>query len=191
MDDKERRVLGGRIEVRGDDGKKRIVGYAAVFNKLSEDLGGFREQIAPGAFDDAVKDGADVRALVDHDTAKPIGRTTNGTLRMEQNTKGLKVGIKPADTTAGRDITESIARGDVTGMSFAFRTLEDDWHIQDGQEVRTLRKVELFEVSPVTFPAYPDTSLAMRSRKSVASRDSRKLDEDARQRLTIAAGDVE
>jgi len=165
MSDRETRTLptGLELETREGETAPRIVGYAAMFNKMSEDLGGFREKIMPGAFDGAMAEGADIRALVDHDSGKPIGRTTNGTLKLEQNSKGLKINIKPPDTTAGRDIAESIKRGDVDGMSFAFRTIEDAWHTEDGQEVRELHKVELFEVSPVTFPAYPDTSVGLRS----------------------------
>lgn len=150
------------MRVSEPDKPARIVGYPAVFNKMSEDLG-FRERILPGEFTKTLADGADVRALVDHDPGRIIGRSKAGTLKLVENTRGLKAIIKPADTSAGRDIVESIRRGDVDGMSFAFRTIEDRWHKEDGEDVRELVQVELFDVSVVSFPAYLDTSVGLRS----------------------------
>lgn len=171
--DREIRIGGEcelEIEERADGTESpTITGYAAIFNKLSVDLGGFRERIAPGAFSRALEEGHDVRALVGHDPDKVLGRAKSGTLKMEQNTKGLKVRIKPPDTQAGRDIVTSIRRGDVSQMSFAFKTIEDAWNTEDGGEIRTLKDVELFDVSPVTFPAYPDTTVAARSMEAVAN----------------------
>lgn len=171
--DREIRIGGEcelEIEERADGTESpTITGYAAIFNKLSVDLGGFRERIAPGAFSRALEEGHDVRALVGHDPDKVLGRAKSGTLTMEQNTKGLKVRIKPPDTQAGRDIVTSIRRGDVSQMSFAFKTIEDAWNTEDGGEIRTLKDVELFDVSPVTFPAYPDTTVAARSMEAVAN----------------------
>jgi len=157
-----------RIEERsdGDDGKAPvIVGYAAVFDKLSEDLGGFRERIAPKAFAESLKAGDDVRALIDHDPGRILGRTKAKTLSMAEDDHGLRVKIEPGDTTAGRDVLESIKRGDLDGMSFAFQTVSDRWETKDGEELRTLEKVRLIDVSVVTYPAYPDTSVAVRSRE--------------------------
>ncbi len=170
----------------GGDKPKKIVGYAAVFNKLSEELWGFREKISPGAFTNTLKNGDDVRALLNHDPNMVIGRNISGTLKLEENTKGLKVAIKPADTQAGRDILVSLERGDVDGMSFGFRTVTDKWETIDGDEVRTLEEVELFDVSVVTYPAYPDTSVAVRSLEQAKEAAKPKTLELQRMRLRLA-----
>jgi HK97 family phage prohead protease len=139
-------------------------GYAAVFNKVAEIWPGYREKIAHGAFTRTLAEGADVRALVDHDPSRILGRNTAGTLTLEENNKGLKVRIAPANTTAGRDIVESVRRGDVTQMSFAFLPIVEEFEEhKDGSYTRTLKDVDLFDVSIVTYPAYPQTSIAVRS----------------------------
>ena len=149
------------LRVDDDDGKAKIRGYAALFNVLSEDLGGFKEQIAPGAFAGSIHD--DVRALWNHDTNLILGRTRAKTLTLEEDKKGLRIEIHPPNTQAGRDGVESIKRGDITQMSFGFQTRKDHWEMKEGQQIRTLLDVALFEVSPVVFPAYPDTTVAVRS----------------------------
>lgn len=151
------------IELREEDGGPVIAGYAAVFDRMSVDLGGFREQIAPGAFADTLKAGTDVRALVNHDSNQRLGRTSTGTARFQEDKKGLQIEVDPPNTTVGRDTVEDIRSGNLDGMSFMFRTLDDKWETKDGEELRTLLKVELLEGGPVTFPAYPDTSVALRS----------------------------
>lgn len=167
MSEKEIRAFRLPIELRAEDGDEgglpSIRGHAAVFNKKSEDLGGFKEIIMPGAFDSALERGDDVRALVDHDPSKIIGRAKAGTLTLNTDSKGLRVKIVPPDNTVGRDIVESIRRGDVDSMSFGFRTIEDVWRTVDGEEIRELMDLELFDVSPVSFPAYPQTDVAVRS----------------------------
>jgi len=150
------------VEPEGDDAAPVIEGYAAVFNVLSEDLGGFREKIAPGAFANTIKT-ADVRALVNHDPNLLLARNKSGTLKLSEDEIGLLDTITPPDTQVGRDTVTSMRRGDLTGQSFAFRTITDSWAMEDGGEVRTLEEVELFDVSVVTYPAYPDTSVAVRS----------------------------
>lgn len=152
-----------RAEEGNEDGLPSIRGHAAVFNKMSEDLGGFREIIMPGAFDSALERGDDVRALVDHDPSKILGRTKAGTLTLNVDSKGLRVKIDPTDTSVGRDIIENIRAGNVDSMSFGFRTLADQWRTEDGEEIRELMDLELFDVSPVSFPAYPQTDVAVRS----------------------------
>ena len=151
------------LRVQGDSDGPVITGYAAVFDLLSEDLGGFKERVLPGAFTDTLKGKPDVKALIDHDSSKILGRTTAGTLKLEEDKKGLAVRISPADTTAGTDILKSIKRGDIDQMSFAFQTVTDRWHTEDEEEIRELVEVKLFEVSIVAFPAYQDTSVAVRS----------------------------
>jgi uncharacterized protein len=158
----ERRAYPVEVRVAKDeDGTRRIVGHAALFDSLSEDLGGFREKIAPGAFADAVGD--DVRALWNHDPNHVLGRTRSGTLRLSEDEHGLAIEVDPPDTQMARDLVVLMERGDVSQMSFGFRTIEDSWEKVDGQNVRTLKRVSLFDVSPVTFPAYPDTDVAVRS----------------------------
>jgi HK97 family phage prohead protease len=162
----ERRVFGPtEIRVKREEGSPpRIVGHAAIFNALSEDLGGFREEIARGAFRESVKDD-DIRALFNHNPNKVLGRNTAGTLIVREDRDGLLVDIDPPQAQWAQDLLESIERGDITGMSFAFRTNEgdDEWNTRDGVQVRRLKRVRLFDVSPVTYPAYPDTDVAVRS----------------------------
>lgn len=165
----ERRFLKG-LELREDkaqDGRiATLVGYAALFNSLSEDLGGFRELIRPGAFKETLARGDDIRALVGHDSKMVIGRRSAGTLTIAEDDKGLRVEIAVPDTTAGRDLVVSVKRGDITGQSFGFQTVKDEWSRQskDGDIVyrRELVQVDLFEVSAVAWPAYKDTSVEAR-----------------------------
>jgi uncharacterized protein len=155
--------------VSDDKGVRHITGYAAVFNSLSEDLGGFREKIAPGAFARAIKDD-DVRALWNHNSDCVLGRTKSGTLRLSEDEHGLKIECDPPDAQWVRDLMASIDRGDIDQMSFGFivRRYPDgsrgaQWVEENGEDIRILTDVELFDVSPVTFPAYPDTEVGLRS----------------------------
>lgn len=151
------------IELRtdGDNGPRILIGYAAVFDELSEDLGGFRERIAPSAFASSV--GGDVRALFNHDTNLILGRTKANTLMVAEDQRGLRCEITLPDTTVARDLLESVRVGNIDQMSFGFRTKKDNWEEVDGQIIRTLLDIELLDVSPVTFPAYPQTEIALRS----------------------------
>jgi len=164
MPEIERRAW-AQLELRQADDSDRpvLVGYAAVFNRKSEDLGGFREIVAPGAFRRSLENGADVRALIDHDPSLVLGRTKAGTLRLQEDDHGLRAEIVLPDTQYAADLLASIRRGDVDQMSFGFRTVSDEWRTEDGEPVRTLKEVELFDVSVVTYPAYPDTTVATRS----------------------------
>lgn len=160
----ERSLFTSELRVSGEDGEGLIEGYAAVFNSLSVMIyDWFREEIAPGAFADSLRDD-DIRALWNHNTDYPLGRTGNQTLRLAEDTHGLRIENQPPTTTWGNDALVSIRRGDVNGMSFAFRTLKDDWREDStGQLIRRLLKVKLYEVSPATFPAYPATSVGVRA----------------------------
>lgn len=154
------------LRVQRDAGRPpQIVGYAAVFNSWSEDLGGFREKIAPGAFRATLANGADVRALYNHDPNFVLGRTKSATLELSEDKKGLRIVNTPPDTQWARDLQVSIDRGDVDQMSFGFVTRSDQWDEDkdSGKVTRTLLEVDLVDVSPVTFPAYPDTEVAVRS----------------------------
>lgn len=139
--------------------RRELSGYPIVFNKLSVDLGGFREIIAPSAAERMMTERSDVRALVDHDSGRIIGRRSAGTLTLKVDRRGVYVEIDPPETSAGRDIYESVSRRDVTGGSFAFRVLTDDWRLEDGMPIRTVEDMTVSEVSPVSFPAYPDTQI--------------------------------
>lgn len=157
----ERRALAAPPEVRADNGNKVARGYAALFNSETDIGGYFREIIAPGAFKDALS--GDVRALIDHDTGRVIGRSVSGTLRLAEDDKGLAVEIDLPDTSDGRDLSVQLERGDISGMSFGFRVTHDEWDETGDTPLRTIRAVELYEVSAVAFPAYADTEIALRT----------------------------
>lgn len=140
----------------------KIYGHAAVFDQLSEDLGGFRERIAPGAFANTLQN-ADIRALFNHDANFVLGRNKSGTLRLKEDITGLAIEIDPPETTFAKDLQISMRRGDISQMSFGFLTKNDSWNKVDGEWIRTLLEVELFDVSPVTYPAYTQTDVAVRS----------------------------
>lgn len=163
--DVERRFVPVEMRVKSDaSGKRTITGYAAVWDVLSVEMWGFREKIQKGAFAASIAAGDDVRALWNHDPNIVLGRTKSGTLRLAEDDHGLAVEIDPPDTQQARDLVAVIERGDVDQMSFAFATLEDKWEI-DGydQYIRTLVQAKLYDVAPATYPAYPDTSLGVRS----------------------------
>lgn len=151
------------LEVRkgGEGAATEIRGYAAVFQELSLDLGGWRERIAPGAFARSIADN-DVRALWDHNSQYVIGRNRAGTLELAEDERGLSIVAWPPATGWAADLLESMRRGDVDGMSFGFHVREDEWVDEDGVLVRVLRDVDLLEVSVVTFPAYLQTSAEAR-----------------------------
>ncbi len=142
-----------------------IRGHAAVFDQLSEDLGGFRERIAPGAFAKTIT-AHDVRALWNHNRDFVLGRRGAGTLRLQEDIKGLAIEIDPPATQWANDLQVSMRRGDINQMSFGFFTLSDKWAKVDGEWIRTLLEIELIEVSPVTFPAYLGTDVSARTLES-------------------------
>jgi len=153
-----------------EDGTRRIVGHAAVFNQWSEDLGGFREQIAPGAFAEAIT-GDDVRALFNHDTNQVLGRNRSKTLTLLEDSRGLMSEIILPDTQLARDLEALMKRGDINQMSFAFSIDQDGqtWKkVGEGPWERTITKVSrLYDVSVVTFPAYPQTDAAVRAMRAL------------------------
>lgn len=158
----ERRAY--NVELRAEPDSNSITGYAAVFDSLSEDLGGFREIIRPGAFARSLEESPDVFAFYQHDSSKVLGRTTAGTLSVSEDDHGLRFEITPPDGPTGRDALEAVRRGDVTSMSFGFLVEQDRMLKQpDGTVLRELLDIHLLEVSPVTFPAYQATSAEVRS----------------------------
>ena len=154
--------------VRSATTPAKIVGYAAVFDSISEELFGFREKVAPGAFKKSLK-GSDARALFNHDVNYVLGRESSGTLRLKEDAKGLWMEVTPPDTQIIRDLVLApIERRDITQQSFGFTVRRDAWENMgtDSNELplRTIVEVgRIFDVSPVTFPAYPDTQVALRS----------------------------
>lgn len=162
-----------RIEPDPADQFPHIRGYAAVFDTLSEPLiewkdGELREQVARGAFAKTIGE-ADVRALMNHDVNYVLGRNRAGTLALKEDIHGLAVDITPPDTQWARDLMVSMKRGDVNQMSFSFRPVKYDLDTQKDAEtgkrteISTLREVRLFDVSVVTMPAYPATSVDVRA----------------------------
>lgn len=141
----------------------KVVGYFAKFNTLSENLGGFVETIAPGAFTRSLSTNPDVCAFVDHDSSKIIGRTTAKTLTVSEDNIGLAFSLELPDTTYARDLKVSMDRGDIGACSFGFFTNEDSWEERGGLMVRTLKEVTVFEGSIVSLPAYKDTSAQLRT----------------------------
>ena len=159
------------LEVRAGvgEGPSKLVGYAAVYNSLSADLGGFKERILPGAFKGSVTGNTDIRALVDHDSTKLLGRTSNGTLRVSEDPKGLRVEVDLPDTSYARDVKNLIARKDVRGMSFGFRVPDGGSRFtkESGQTIRELSNIDLREVTVTSIPAYGDTSVQVRVDPSI------------------------
>lgn len=155
------------VRIMDEENTPKITGYAAIFNQLSNDLGGFREKIKKGFFSSVLEN--DVRALFNHDENMVLGRTKNNTLVLEEDNKGLKIEIVPPDTSYAKDLMNLIKRGDVDQMSFQWITEKDEWDSSDlNNVVRTLIKAQsLYDISPVTFPAYPQTKVAVRSAKEV------------------------
>ena len=146
------------------DGSRSISGYAIRFNEPSSDLGGFTEIVAPGAVTESLKNNPDVLCLRDHDTSILLGRTKAGTLTLTEDAMGLRFVCKLPSTSQASDLAESIERGDLDGVSFGFVTVKDAWTSDGaGNVIRTLLTVRLLEVSPCSFPAYPTTSVSVRS----------------------------
>lgn len=141
-----------------------IKGYPIVFNTLSQDLGGFKERIMPEAVDRSLR--ADIRALVDHDARLVLGRTKSGTLVLRKDKRGLAATIEPdPEISYARDIVRAVSRGDVSGMSFAFSALEEDWHFEEGKTpIRDVLDMEISEISIVTWPAYTATTVDVAQR---------------------------
>lgn len=162
MDKQEIRVFNSEIRAEAEESRK-VVGYAAVYNSDSEEMWGFKERIAPGAFDSALSD--DVRALFNHDPNLLLARTGSGTLTLSADSRGLRYEFEAPDTSAGNDLLVMLKRGDVSQSSFAFTVDEETWTEKAGEmPIRTIVKVKrLYDVSPVTYPAYPDTTVAARN----------------------------
>lgn len=165
--DKNIEVRNFNVEFRNDPENRHIEGYGSVFNKRSLDLGGFTEVIAPGAFDEVIQN-SDVKCYLDHNPQRGIlarSRNGEGSLSLSVDEAGLKYSFDAPHTALGDEVIEGLVRGDYSQSSFAFTVGEETWSKEeDGRYLRTINKVNrLYDVSIVTDPAYPDTSVAMRS----------------------------
>lgn len=155
-----------QFEIRKNaDGSRSISGTAVVFDALSEDLGGFKERIAPGAFTQSLRDNPDVVIAYQHDLSQPLGRVSSGTANVWQDSRGLQFTCKLPDTTYAQNLIALMERGDVSQMSFGFVVPPggDEWAGQsDGTMLRTINRAILYECSVVTVPAYSQTSVSLR-----------------------------
>ena len=168
MADREQRVVNMKVEARATDGQPtKLAGYAAVFNQETIISGYFREKILPGAFADAITRPDDVRAAFNHSPNLVLGRTTAGTLRLVEDTTGLLYEIDPPDTSYANDLMVSVARGDVSQSSFMFEVTKEKWTYPAASTgllpLREISAVILYDISPVTYPAYEGTTVSARA----------------------------
>lgn len=168
MSQRETRDVEAGFEVRESENGMTFYGYAAKFNSRSENLGGFYEVIEPGAFGRSLKSRNDVKLLVNHDTGRVLASSRAKTLRLYEDSVGLRVEADLPNTTDGRDMAELLKRGDLSSMSFGFNVIKDSWNAEG--DMRTLKSVRLFEVSIVAFPAYQATEASVRGLDKVAQR---------------------
>jgi HK97 family phage prohead protease len=159
----ETRNVAQKIEIREDGQTPHLVGYAAVFNSPSVDLGRFVEIIRPGAFKRALAGNPDVKALLNHNEDRMLGRTKAGTLALAEDDHGLRIEITPPDTQDGRDVVTNVRLGNYDAMSFAFDDKKPTYDMDAKPPLRELLDVELFDVAVVTYPAYPETEVDLRS----------------------------
>jgi HK97 family phage prohead protease len=153
------------FEVRAEGDGMSFTGYASVFNSPSEDLGGFVEYVAPGAFKRSLQSRNEVKLLWNHDSGEPLASLRGGTMQLVEDEVGLRVTAKLPNTTRGRDIAELLRTKVIDSMSFGFNVIKDSWS-RDGQ-TRTLESVRLFEASIVSFPAYSATTATVRSATTI------------------------
>jgi HK97 family phage prohead protease len=163
----ERRFLQHTVRSEPAAGKRVLAGMAARFNTLSEDLGGWRERLAPGCFKAALDSGKDIRFLADHDSAKILARTANRTLTLRETSAGLTFRAELPDTSVGNDVYVLCRDGLLDEMSFGFIAADQVWTDEADPEtktrisVRTVRVAEIFEISAVCWAAYPSTSVGV------------------------------
>lgn len=182
--DRIERATANLAELRAvDDGGAVIYGHGATFNSLTvidDWFGSYAEKVAPGAFSKTLADGADVRALLNHDPNYVLGRTKSGTLSLKEDSTGLAYEVQPPDTQWARDLQVSMRRGDISGSSFGFRVVKDKWTSvldpngdgkNDMLDCRTILECQLYDVSPVTYPAYADSESGIRSAFTSAGLD--------------------
>lgn len=155
-------------EEGAEEGLPKITGYTAVFGvdtEIDTWFGPFKERIQKGAFKRAIREGQNVRALRNHDPDNLLGSTASKTLRLREDETGLHIEVETPNTELGRETVELIRRGDLSGMSFAFIIRKEKWvNGEDGApDLRIIQDVDLYDVGPVTYPAYDQTSTDLRS----------------------------
>lgn len=160
------------MEVDGQP-ENTVEGYASVFNTrtLIEDY--FYEEIAPGAFTEALSSGADIRCLFNHNWDYVLGRMSAGTLQLEQDSKGLRFIVKLPNTTYANDLKESMRRGDVGECSFLFYPTGQEEDFSQDLPIIRITNCELYEVSIVTLPQYEEAKASLRSKQLIAKQSKR------------------
>lgn len=181
----------------------KVRGYAVLWDELSENLGGFRERFRRGAFTESLADDQVKFMVRSHDLARPVASTSSGTLTLSEDAVGLRFEAKLPDSGDAGDLAAMVRRRVLTQMSFAFateRAADESFTEENGELIRTIRKARLFEVSPVTFPAYPQTSVQARSmaddvterEKALTKAQQRERERDLkRRRLKTAQAAIE
>ncbi len=167
MNEQRANVREIRIDKR-EDGVAHLEGYGAVFYDGTPDtqfeiFADFIERIMPGAFDRALRDD-DVRGLFNHNVDHVLGRTSAETLKLSVDKVGLRYDIALGDTSIASDVLSHVSRGEVTGSSFSFLITDQEFRTENGVDIREILGVELFDVGPVTFPAYDATTVTTGSR---------------------------
>lgn len=185
----KRNLVTNDVEIREDEnGKRTITGYAVKWEMKSVTMGyfkRFKEQFKRGAFTESLTND-DQLALWSHDTSKVLGRTKNGTLRLFEDDIGLRFELDLPNTTLGNDAYETIKRGDVDGVSFGFRMQKQEWDENDVDNItRSILKAKLLEISPVAFPAYPDSQVSARSHDPYKEHVEEKLRSQKRKRMYL------
>jgi HK97 family phage prohead protease len=181
----ETRNVAQKIEIREDGQTPRLVGYAAVFNSKSVDLGAFVEIIRPGAFKRALAGNPDVKALLNHNEDRMLGRTKASTLALAEDDHGLRIEITPPDTQDGRDVVTNVRLGNYDAMSFAFEAKRQTWDMDAKPPLRELFDIDLFDVAVVTYPAYPETEVDLRSFEAARAAAKGPVEEARRRGLEI------
>lgn len=167
----ERRYAGATVELRADGDGQTLVGHAAVFfdgTPATEFAlwDGAVERVMPGAFTDTLKAKDDVRGLFNHDPNQLLGRSSAGTLSLTVDRRGLSYSISLGDTGVARDVVQHVQRGDLKGSSFGFEITDQTWQTENSVDIREIRGVRLWDVGPVTFPAYEGTNTGLRDKAS-------------------------
>ncbi|MEK4894182.1 HK97 family phage prohead protease [Bacillus sp. FSL M7-0996] len=185
----KRELLSSTLEIREIEGGLRIItGYAVKWEMKSVTMGywrRFKEQFKRGAFTDSLTQD-DQLALWSHDYSQVLGRTKNGTLRLFEDEIGLRFELDLADTTLGDDTYKTIKRGDVDGVSFGFQMTKEEWDESDPDNVvRSVTKAKLVEISPVAFPAYPDSQVSARSHDPYKQFVDERNQKDLRKKLIL------
>ncbi|PFM33617.1 HK97 family phage prohead protease [Bacillus cereus] len=185
----KRELLSSEMEIREIEGGPRtITGYAVKWEMKSVTMGywrRFKEQFKRGAFTDSLTQD-DQLALWSHDYSQVLGSTKNGTLRLFEDEIGLRFELDLADTTLGDDTYKTIKRGDVDGVSFGFQMVKEEWDESNSDNiVRSVTKAKLVEISPVAFPAYPDSQVSARSHDPYKQFVDERNQKDLRQKLIL------